>query len=203
MLTSTLFSLSILPFCISLNAPPSPLIINNDPLTVFNVGNDTNPIHFYTPSSTAGNDSPNFGLATAWPPPRHRPEWLRPIPAGATMQILVSIIVQAFASLPAAQSVNKNFLTWGPEYRPNMNHLDTRIVIRQYRISEWGPGTIPRERVLKYGDVAAAAYILGNLYRTGEATTEDSWRMCFVDDRQVLARCSGVIMVQRDTWLRE
>ncbi|KAL8755030.1 MAG: hypothetical protein Q9199_003933 [Rusavskia elegans] len=198
MLTSVLIFLSILRFCFSLD-PPSPFTLSNEPLTVLNIGNDTDPIQFYQISNA--NEFPNFGLVSAWPTPQHHPTWFRPIAPGATIQILVSIILQTFAPLPPASPVGMNYLAWGPEYRPNMNHLDTRIAVRQYRVSEWGAGAIG-ERILTNGDVAAAAQILGNLYRRGEARTEDAWRICYVDGRLALDRCSGVIMVQRDLWLR-
>ncbi|KAI4279071.1 MAG: hypothetical protein L6R38_005104 [Xanthoria sp. 2 TBL-2021] len=197
MLTSVLIFLSVLPFCLSLDPGP-PLTLSNEPLTVLNIGNDTNPVHFYQISNA--NDFPNFGLVSAWPTPQHQPTWFRPIPPGATIQILVSIILQIFAPLPPDQPIGMNYLALGPEYRPNMNHLDTRIAVREYRVSEWGAGAIG-EQILRNGDIVAAAHILGNLYRRGEARTEDAWRMCYVDDWQALNRCSGVIMVQRDLWL--
>ncbi|KAL8874722.1 MAG: hypothetical protein Q9198_006831, partial [Flavoplaca austrocitrina] len=136
MLTSTVLFLSVLPFCISL----SPLALENEPLTILNIGNDTNPFHFYQASNAM--DPTNFGLTTAWPPPHQRPPYFRPIPSGASMQILLSIIIQSFSPLPPSEPVRKNYLEWSPGYRPNMNHLDTRIAIRQYRAVEWGPGAI-------------------------------------------------------------
>ncbi|KAI4222173.1 MAG: hypothetical protein L6R36_006341, partial [Xanthoria steineri] len=175
------------------------LTLSNAPLTVLNIGNDTHPIPFYQTSNPT--DLPQFGLLSAWPAPRHAPDWVRPIPPGATIQILTSVILQTFGPLPPIQPVGKNYLSWGPEYRSNMNHLDTRISVRQYRASEWGPGA-SGERILTTGDVAVAAHILGDLYRRDEAPTEGAWRMCYVVDRQALDRCSGVIMVQRDVWLR-
>ncbi|KAL8867962.1 MAG: hypothetical protein Q9198_008336, partial [Flavoplaca austrocitrina] len=203
MLTSTVLFLSVLPFCISLipspPPPPSPLALENEPLTILNIGNDTNPSHFYQASNAM--DPTNFGLTTAWPPPQQRPPYFRPIPSGASMQILLSIITQSFAPLPPSEPVRKSYLEWSPGYRPNMNHLDTRIAIRQYRAVEWGPGAIG-ERILRNGDVAAAATILGHMYRRGQVLTEDAWRMCYVDGRQALSRCSGVVMVQRDVWVR-
>lgn len=200
MLTLILIFLSVLlPFCFALDPQPRTLTLSNAPLRVLNIGNDTNPVPFYQTSNPT--DFPNFGLLSAWPAPRHAPDWFRPIPPGATIQILSSVILQTFAPLPPVQPVGKSYLSWGPEYRPNMNHLDTRITVRQYRANEWGPGA-SGERILTNGDVAVAAHILGDLYRRGEAPTEGAWRMCYVTDRQALDRCSGVIMVQRDVWLR-
>lgn len=202
MLTSAILFLLVLPFCISLvpPSPPSPLALENELLTILNMGNDTNnPFHFYQTSNVM--DASNFGLTTAWPPPQQPPSSFRPIPSGASMQILLSIITQSFAPLPPSDPVGKNYLEWSPDYRPNMNHLDMRIAIRQYRVVEWGPRAIG-ERILRNGDVAAAAKILGHMYRRGHVRTEDAWRMCFVDEREVLSRCSGVVMVQRDLWVR-
>ncbi|KAI4276485.1 MAG: hypothetical protein LQ337_002456 [Flavoplaca oasis] len=132
MLTSAILFLLVLPFCISLvpPSPPSPLALENELLTILNMGNDTNnPFHFYQTSNVM--DASNFGLTTAWPPPQQPPSSFRPIPSGASMQILLSIITQSFAPLPPSDPVGKNYLEWSPDYRPNMNHLDMRIAIRQ------------------------------------------------------------------------
>ncbi|KAI4105745.1 MAG: hypothetical protein LQ339_003307 [Xanthoria mediterranea] len=110
MLTFILIFISVLlPFCFVLDPRPQTLTLSNAPLTVLNIGNDTHPVPFYQTSNPT--DFPNFGLLSAWPAPRHAPDWFRPIPPGATIQILSSVILQTFGPLPPIQPVGKNYLS--------------------------------------------------------------------------------------------
>ncbi|KAL8912126.1 MAG: hypothetical protein Q9171_002842 [Xanthocarpia ochracea] len=195
MLTLLFLSLSVLPFSSSLE-PPASLINIQEPLTILNIGNDTHPVQFYH----IQNEIPGFGLVTAWPKPGQRPTWLRPAQAGAGIQILASYIHQEFVRLPRDEAVGKQYLTWGPELRPSLNYLDTRIVVRQYDARQWEPDAAP-QRQLKNGELRQAAVILGNMYGRYELRTEDALRMCYVNAQKGLDWCSGIIMVQRDLWM--
>ncbi|KAL8930008.1 MAG: hypothetical protein Q9172_000240 [Xanthocarpia lactea] len=197
MLTLLFLSLSVLPFSFSLE-PPASLINSKGPLSILNIGNDTHPVQFY--HIQTGNDLSNYGLVTAWPMPSQRPTWLRPVLAGAGIQDLASIIHDKFIRLPPNEWVGKRYLTWGPEDRPNLDYLDTRIVVRQYQAKEWAPDPTPQWQ-LKNGELELAAFTLGQMYRSGQLRTENAFRMCYVNPQKGLDWCSGVMMVQRNLWI--
>ncbi|KAL8724350.1 MAG: hypothetical protein Q9166_008003, partial [cf. Caloplaca sp. 2 TL-2023] len=198
---STLLSLSFLPLSLSLPASPaSPLLsLDINESTPLTTTNTAPPLRFY--QSQGPNALPNFALIDIYGPPSIPPAWFRPTQRGASIQVLSSKMRESVAHLPVEAPVGKDYLTFGPEYRPNLNYLDTRIVVRQYHERDWG-GDGVKEARMRNKELVAAAGIAGNMYGTGEVKTEGAWRMCYMDEQRRLDRCVGVIMVQRDLWLR-
>ena len=81
---------------------------------------------------------------------------------------------ESVAHLDPEAEVGREYLTFGPEYRRNMNFLDERVAIRQYYEGDWAKEPdVPREE-LKNRHIAEGAAIGGNILE--EDRSSRSWR---------------------------
>lgn len=108
---------------------------------------------------------------------------------------------ESVAQLPPEDPVGKDYLTFGPEVRPSLNYLDTRIAVRQYREGDWQGVDWPEAR-LRNKELAAAAGIGGDMFGRKAVSSEIALRMCYLGEHRNVDRCVGTVMVQRDLWVR-
>ncbi|KAI4095169.1 MAG: hypothetical protein LQ339_007329 [Xanthoria mediterranea] len=204
---SPLFYLSLL-LLLSLSyaatPPSSPLSLNLVNETLISGMTNTNPPfrYYHLQSASASNDNGTFGLIYAWPLDKP-PFWLRAIPRSAAMQVLSWVMRESVAHLDPEAEVGREYLTFGPEYRKNMNFLDERVVIRQYYEGDWEEEPdVPREE-LKNKHIAEGAAIGGNIFGRGQVEQEVAFWMCYITPVREIANCVGILMVQMDVWQRK
>ncbi|KAL8679951.1 MAG: hypothetical protein Q9186_003816 [Xanthomendoza sp. 1 TL-2023] len=196
LLITTTLSLSL-----SLSLPATPAINNNN-----NNINQTPPLD---------SPIPNFTLVPLPPSSSAQipaPNCLRPAPQKPTVGLLASTISRTLGRSPASARFGREYFSIGPESAPNLAHLDTRITVRQYHSRDWddreGRRSGIREGSMKNGEVVYAATLVANMYAREEARTEGAWRMCYLKEETggrsgEVEMCTGVLMVQRDLWLRK
>ncbi|KAL8849651.1 MAG: hypothetical protein Q9221_005341 [Calogaya cf. arnoldii] len=200
---SPLFSLSFLfpPSFSSPALPPiPPLPLNIDEPILVSMTNTTPPFRYF--KSLSPDALEDFSLIDPYGDPSEPPSYLRPIRRSAGVQILSWLMRESVANLPPEDPVGKEYLTWGPEYRSNLNYLDMRAVVRQFWEGDWKGVDVPAGD-LTNAEVAAAAGIGGNAFGRGQLTYEYALWMCYLTEEWKLEKCVGIVMVQLDVWLRK
>lgn len=142
------------------------------------------------------NETEVLAFSDAYLP--HYPTWLRRIPALGPIRILWWAMQKSVAHLPREEEVGKGYITFGPEYSPNINFLDVRVSIRQFNEGDWEERDVKSEK-LKNKDIATTAE-LGPLI-LGDDEREGAHWMCYIIAKTgEVTRCVGMMTVQRDVW---
>ncbi|KAL8658348.1 MAG: hypothetical protein Q9226_001058 [Calogaya cf. arnoldii] len=162
--------------------------------------NTTPPFRYFR--SLSPNALKDFTLIDPYGGPPEPPSYLRPIRRSAGNQILSWLMRESVADRPPKDPVGKEYLMLAPEYRPNLNFLDMRAVVRQFWEGDLEGVVVPAGE-LTNAEVAAAAGIGGNAFGRGQLTYEYALWMCCLTREWKLEKCVGIVMVQLDVWLRK
>ena len=127
------------------------------------------------------------------------PTCLRPIPAQGPIEILWRAMQDSVAHLPPEKEVGKNYITYGPEYRPNFDSLDVRVSIRQFNKGDWEGEDYTSEK-LKNKHIAEAAEAGPWLIELKEDMHENAYFMCLADPET--ETCVGILTLERMLWER-
>lgn len=153
---------------------------------------------------------PNLTLLPAFPSPPGPPAWFRTAPPLPTLALLAFATARSLGPFTQDAPLGHDYWTCGPESEPRLSHLDTRIIFRQYVSRDWGfvgreeeEDVAVKARRLRKGEVVQAARMLANGFAAGGNWREGVWKMCYLEEGGGrVVECSGVVMVQRDLWLR-
>ncbi|KAI4113873.1 MAG: hypothetical protein LQ345_005243 [Seirophora villosa] len=147
---------------------------------------------------------PHFGITTVW---NHTatPTWLRRVDPDAAV-LLLNLAISTYATRPSDSVAG--YGTLGPESNARLASEDTRLIVKQWVLTNASRGGVPAAP-MRNKEIAYAAQIARWLYQMPWfPKREYGWKMCNlspdvggVDNR--LANCTGVLLVQRDLWIAD